>query len=427
LEWLHRLAHEPRRLARRYLVEGLPFASRLLSQSLVAGITGSARVEANSRPPATPGQPAKPVAPPTPIPRKQLVSLVHQSFADGFMSQMRTPRNSFQTRTSTMFHSRRDHQIKAFVLLGGSLRPTPFRAAVSRSILDLPIERNKRLLRHWQLQALELARAEQIEQLLIRVLVDRDSYLPASAPTDGNCAVSIERDPAQFRGTGGVLRDLAEQYDDDDLLLVANGAQLLTLPLPEMVDQLYQAEADVSFVAHQDGTPSGLMLIRCAALRMISSSGYVDMKEQALPAIARRFRVTHIDYRRPSGLLLRSYQDYLAAIRWRHHARLIEAMGNADLLDPFLPEPDRLDSSRAGRGHRLPGFSIVEDGAIVDPSACLHDCVVLRGARVGFNSVVARSVLCAGSVLGNNESAVDQLLSSAKPTATPSHRVFQPA
>jgi N-acetylglucosaminyldiphosphoundecaprenol N-acetyl-beta-D-mannosaminyltransferase len=31
LEWLHRLSHEPRRLARRYLVDGLPFAIALLA------------------------------------------------------------------------------------------------------------------------------------------------------------------------------------------------------------------------------------------------------------------------------------------------------------------------------------------------------------------------------------------------------------
>jgi exopolysaccharide biosynthesis WecB/TagA/CpsF family protein len=426
LEWLHRLAHEPRRLARRYLIEGLPFASRLLARSVFAGLTGAAKQEANSRPSAASPGPAKPAVSPKPVPRKQLATLVHQSFADGFNSQMHLARNSFQTRTSTVLRPRRDNQIKTFVLLGGSLRPTPFRAAINRSILDMPIERNKRLLRHWQLQALELAKSEQIEQLLMRVLVDRDSHLPAAAPADGACSVSIERDAAQFRGTGGVLRDLAGEYEDDDLLLVANGAQLLTLPLPEMVDQLYQADSDVSFAAHQDGTPSGLMLIRCAALRGISEKGYVDMKEQALPAIARRFRVTHIDYRRPSGLLLRSYQDYLAAVRWRHHSRLVEAMNHADLLDAAAHDPNRPDARRAGRGHRLPGFSIVEDGALVDPSATLHDCVVLRGARVGANAVVARSLLCAGSALGDNETAIDQLMTAASAFPTHTHRFLQP-
>src|SRR5690606_6252587 len=35
LEWAHRLMTEPRRLARRYLVDDLPFAARLLAESVV--------------------------------------------------------------------------------------------------------------------------------------------------------------------------------------------------------------------------------------------------------------------------------------------------------------------------------------------------------------------------------------------------------
>jgi N-acetylglucosaminyldiphosphoundecaprenol N-acetyl-beta-D-mannosaminyltransferase len=36
LEWAHRLAQEPRRLFRRYVVEGIPFAARLLAYSALA-------------------------------------------------------------------------------------------------------------------------------------------------------------------------------------------------------------------------------------------------------------------------------------------------------------------------------------------------------------------------------------------------------
>ncbi len=35
LEWVHRLSQEPRRLARRYLIEDLPFAGRLFGRALV--------------------------------------------------------------------------------------------------------------------------------------------------------------------------------------------------------------------------------------------------------------------------------------------------------------------------------------------------------------------------------------------------------
>lgn len=42
LEWVHRLAQEPRRLARRYLVEDLPFAAELLLASLRRRFAGHA-------------------------------------------------------------------------------------------------------------------------------------------------------------------------------------------------------------------------------------------------------------------------------------------------------------------------------------------------------------------------------------------------
>ena len=35
LEWMHRLWHEPRRLFKRYLIQGLPFVLRLFAWALV--------------------------------------------------------------------------------------------------------------------------------------------------------------------------------------------------------------------------------------------------------------------------------------------------------------------------------------------------------------------------------------------------------
>lgn len=45
LEWFHRLIQEPGRLAKRYLIDGVPFAGRLLGVSLWQGLRGS-RAEA---------------------------------------------------------------------------------------------------------------------------------------------------------------------------------------------------------------------------------------------------------------------------------------------------------------------------------------------------------------------------------------------
>ena len=41
LEWVHRLAQEPRRLARRYLVDGLPFAARRVAASMYRRVVGT--------------------------------------------------------------------------------------------------------------------------------------------------------------------------------------------------------------------------------------------------------------------------------------------------------------------------------------------------------------------------------------------------
>jgi NDP-sugar pyrophosphorylase family protein len=307
--------------------------------------------------------------------------------------------------------------LRAFVLLDGSIRPTPFRSAIKRSLLDLPIAEGQRLLLCWQQQVAGLATSYGLDQLPLRVQVNHDSLLPAAArPIDG-CGVSIERDQNAYRGTGGTLHDIAEDYDDNDLLLVANGGQVLTRSLVDLTHQLHELEADVSFVAHEDGTPSGLMMVRCKTLRAIASKGYVDMKEQALPAIARRFRVAHLDQRRATGLPLHTFKDYLAAVRWWHRHGRSEATLGADAIH----------SAQARVWEMQASFNIVESGATVAPGAYLHDSVVLRGSIVGAGAVVARSVLCAGSLLEENETAVDELLTGRASTKAPTRRVLQTA
>jgi N-acetylglucosaminyldiphosphoundecaprenol N-acetyl-beta-D-mannosaminyltransferase len=43
LEWLHRLVHEPRRLFRRYVVQGFPFLARVLIGALARRIHRAVR------------------------------------------------------------------------------------------------------------------------------------------------------------------------------------------------------------------------------------------------------------------------------------------------------------------------------------------------------------------------------------------------
>ena len=405
LESAHRLMCEPRRLAKRYLVDGIPYAAQLLAGGAFNGLTRRTGT-LMALPPKVPQPSSQQHRLANSPDQGQLAALISSSFARGLGVELSRLPQKLAVHGPPPRNDKRGGKLRAFVLLGGTLRPTPFIAAINRSILDMPLQDGRRLLANWQHQTSELAKFEGLETLAMRVLVDHDSPMPAAAAPSGPCSVSIERDSARYRGTGGLLRDLAESYDDDDFLLVGNGAQLLTQPLAELVRQLHETEADVSFIAHQDGTPSSVMLIRCETLRDISPNGYVDLKEQALPNIARRFKVVPVDQARPTCLSLRTHRDYLAALRWWHVQRSFQSTG-----DIRVPAETKV-------AHHVSRFSIVEHGAIVDPTACLQDCVVLRGARIGAGAVAVRSVMCAGSVLSEDETAVDQLVSPRSPAET---------
>jgi N-acetylglucosaminyldiphosphoundecaprenol N-acetyl-beta-D-mannosaminyltransferase len=57
MEWAHRLVQEPRRLARRYLIDGMPFAASLLVRAAWRRITGQGRVRHDELPGLLPSGP----------------------------------------------------------------------------------------------------------------------------------------------------------------------------------------------------------------------------------------------------------------------------------------------------------------------------------------------------------------------------------
>lgn len=281
-------------------------------------------------------------------------------------------------------------QLRAMVLLGGSVRAAAFASAIERLVFQLPLDSKSTILDSWSAAASDLAPlAEQVVPL--RVMIDKAA--PPPLPITSAKTIEIERDPFDFRGTGGVLRDLASQYAPTDFLLVANAAQILCEPLSETVSALASMGGDVSIVSHLDGTPSGLMLVRCGALNSIPKEGFVDMKEQALPAIAKDHRVTVLHRQHPTALPVRTLSDYIQALR-HHHQR------QAGLNAPASAFSESCEST----------FCVIEEGATVDPTAKLHDSVVLRGGRVEAKSVAVQSVICPGGILKKNEVKIDSLI-----------------
>jgi N-acetylglucosaminyldiphosphoundecaprenol N-acetyl-beta-D-mannosaminyltransferase len=377
LEWVHRLSQEPRRLFKRYLVVGIPFAGWLLMRSAMEGIPNRLRGR-----------------------RGPEISTAGRGFHAVDNDRRDAQASSAPGSDESAAPARVMHgpdvpvvpppaalgRLRGLVLLGGSVRPGPLAAAVGRNVLDLPLGDGKTVLTRWLEQAAEVAKLVGLAELPVRLLVDQQ----AAEPVSGNGRCRIERDTSEYRGTGGLLANVAVDYQDDDLILVGNAAQVLLQPLFGLLTSLHQTGGAVSLVGHRDGTPSGLMLVTCRTLRLIPNVGFVDMKEQALPAIAEQYDVRVLQCRQPTGLPIRSLSDYVAALRALHRP--------ADGPGPDEALAEDWKST----------FAIVESGATVAPSARVHDSVVLAGANVEAGAVLVRSVVAGGVVIRRDTKTVDE-------------------
>jgi hypothetical protein len=282
--------------------------------------------------------------------------------------------------------------LRAFVLLAGAVRQNRLDSIVGRPLFDLPLEAGRTILDRWRMQVQELSEMRGRGSVPMRIMLSQSaSQLPAGAS-----GAPVERDPFDYRGAGGVLRDVAVDYQDEDYLLVASASQVLMQPLRELAVALAELGGDVIIVSHADGTPSGLSLVRCGAVRDLPATGFVDFKEQALPAIAKNHRVNVLELDRPSGLPVRTPSDYIATLRRYHQVQ-------AGLGDQDHPFAERWE----------PAFAIIENAADVHPSAQVNDSVVLRGGKVEAGAVLARSIVCPGGVLHAGQVIVDSVVRPA--------------
>jgi mannose-1-phosphate guanylyltransferase len=291
---------------------------------------------------------------------------------------------------------RRLRSIRAVVMLEGSVGTSAFAHAVGRSLLDLPADGQRLVLDVWRDELKGLAHYLGLARLSCRIVIGRHTHAPCLTAADRDAGLTVERDPAAIRGTGGLLRDLAQDYDGAGSLLVANAAQLLTRPLHAVVEEAASRGGDVTLVANADGTPAGVTLVSCPSLRSLPPIGFVDFKEQGLPLIAKAHRVTVRYCSQPAVLSIRTPRDYFAALR--AYRRL--AAGVMKMDEPFA---ERWQSVVA----------LVEDGARVAPTAKLHDAVVLRGGIVDDGAVAVRSIVCSGGRVARGSPAVDELITAS--------------
>lgn len=289
----------------------------------------------------------------------------------------------------------RARSLAAVVLLAGAVRPSDLQRAAGRPILDLPITAERTIAREWAVRVQEFRRAIGRDDLPLFITANAAAGAPQSLPpsAEGGPAPVVRMDSAEPRGSGGALRDIAMDLDPQARLLVASGHGLPRRRLAEVYAALARSDDDV--VIHTDAAsqPTGFFLIRCGALRGLPAVGFVDLKEQALPQLASAFRVGVASDAAPATMPIRTLHGYLAAVRE------LAAPAGAHASDRALPPEDWMCT-----------FALSEAGASVEPSARLHDSVVLAGASVRSRASVVRSLIGPGGVVGPGQSVFDELL-----------------
>jgi hypothetical protein len=276
--------------------------------------------------------------------------------------------------------------IDAIVLLAGEVRLSKLSRTAKRSRLDLPIRAAHTVADRWIANLAPLR--QRSANTPIPLIVATNSVPPPPRINQSQTGVTLLHDRNEPRGSGGSLRDLAQDFPPDARLLVASAFMSGAPDWNSILPALARSAADVAIHTDLRSVPSGIYLIRCRALAEIPTVGFIDLKEQAMPQIAARHDVRVIATDSPPAPQILSLDGYINA------ARLAISQHDLQPSDPPIPPP----------------FAIVEDGAIVDPSARLHDAVVLAGARVGANAIVARSLIGPDGIVPPRGRAIDRLV-----------------
>ena len=212
--------------------------------------------------------------------------------------------------------------VEAVVMLAGQVRANPLRRATGRGTLELPLAAGHTVLDEWIEQLDGYARRHAGRRPLpVRVMLDQEADFGRRPGCPAALDLALERDPSRLRGTGGLLSDIARDYADDARLLVVHASQLPLRPLAGVLaENPACTEADVTLVCTLDGQPSGIMLVRCGALRGLKGKGFIDLNEQALPRIAQEADVRVCRSPRPPTTSLRTTSGYLDTLRAWHGA-----------------------------------------------------------------------------------------------------------
>ncbi len=301
------------------------------------------------------------------------------------------------------------------VLLAGTLRPPPLREALGRPIVCLPVGRAGTLFDAW------LGALGSIDELAeIRVVlngrpdveaVNAAMSLAVWRPRRGKRRgpnVHCVAEPKAWRGPGGILRDVTDDLDGADAVIIIEALRLPPPTLRPLVNAFARAFDGVVGLVGRD-QPGGIYVFRQRVLQQAPAIGYCDLKEQLVPSASRGGAKITTAPLSEVAYTIRDRPEYLAAVR----ASLAQSPG----LDP----PTRIAGAAAvSSSALLEGFCVIEPDAVIGDGAVVHDSVVLSQAVIGGGAIVSRSVIGSSVAIAPRCQVVQKIVCEPKLTSAES-------
>ncbi len=277
------------------------------------------------------------------------------------------------------------------VVLGGGHKPQPLAEAAGTPIYDLPFDRERTIGAVWD-AAFDSVGIPPESRLVVMSQGLSARYRSERPP------ILCVTDSDGYRGPAGALRDAVDAIEATSPVVALEGSRAFE---PQLVCDLVRGHfpGQITVGVHEDGTFAGVVVADLEAIALVPRIGFIDLKEQWLPAAARNgFRVVQSVVSSPS-YPVRFLSGYLGAM---------EQLGRFDPVDPVhVTVVGASGSSLLGRRF---GGALIAKGSRVDPGAVVSHSVVADEAVVEAEAIVVRSVIAPGAIVRRGEVVVDRVV-----------------
>lgn len=278
------------------------------------------------------------------------------------------------------------------IMLAGGMRASAFRRQLGIPTLRLPVGHGSTLLDVWMEALAPLA-----EEVAIRIVVNWEMDVEqiqnllnhrTQPRNETQLQIEVIKDPAPWRGTGGLLRDVTAELPQEALVMVVESS---CLPPTDLDSMLQKMDNSISGVvgSTKNHEPAGVYVFRRCTFAAIPHEGFCDLKEQFLPSLYRQGtyllsaevcqRVTRV----------RDRNGYLMAVRDR-----LSRNGSNHVTH------HQGDAPRIASSARLLGSNLIEADTRIEEGAIVHDSVLMRGSVIRRGAMISRSIIASRVEVG---------------------------